>query len=80
MMAVFVDNPQVDDLVAQLVAITGKKKVDVVREALEEAVARHRTKPSLLDSIRALQAQTKADGFKRLPDEKEFLDDLSGGI
>ncbi|WJS87273.1 type II toxin-antitoxin system VapB family antitoxin [Paracoccus sp. TOH] len=79
-MPVFVDNPLVDDLVKQLQAITGKKKVDVVREALEEAVARHRAKPSLLESVRALQAQAKADGFKRLPDEKEFLDDLSGGI
>lgn len=79
-MALFVDNPLVDDLAKQLVAITGKKKVDVVREALEEAVARHRKKPSLLENIQALQAQTKADGFKRLPDEKEFLDDLSGGI
>lgn len=79
-MALFVENPQVDDLMNQLLAITGKTKVAIVREALEEAVARHRTKPSLLDSVRALQAQTKADGFKRLPDEKEFLDDLSGGI
>lgn len=79
-MAVYVDNPHVDALVSQLVAITGRKKVDVVREALEEALARHRSKPSLLDSVRALQAQMKADGFKRLPDEREFLDDLSGGI
>ncbi|KXF79433.1 hypothetical protein ATN84_06980 [Paramesorhizobium deserti] len=79
-MAIYVDNPQVDELVNRLVALTGKKKVDVVREALEEAVARHRKKPSLLESIRELQAQTKADGFKRLPDEKEFLDDLSGDI
>lgn len=79
-MAVYIDNPHVDSLVSQLVAITGRKKVDVVRDALEEALARHRSKPSLLDSVRALQAQMKADGFKRLPDEKEFLDDLSGGI
>lgn len=79
-MAIFVDNPRIDELVNRLVTITGKKKVDVVREALEEAMARHRKKPSLLDSIRELQAQTKADGFKRLPDEKEFLDDLSGDI
>lgn len=79
-MAIFVDNPRVDELVNRLVTITGKKKVDVVQEALEEAVARHRKKPSLLDSIRELQAQMKADGFKRLPNEKEFLDDLSGDI
>ena len=30
------------------------------------------------DELRALQAQVKADGFKRLPDEKALMDDLSG--
>lgn len=79
-MAVYVDHPLVDDLVNQLVAITGKKKVEVVREALEEAVARHRSKPSLLDTVLAQAAENRAKGFGRLPDEQAFLDDLSGGI
>lgn len=30
------------------------------------------------EELRALQAKAKADGFKRLPDEKAFMDDLSG--
>lgn len=31
-----------------------------------------------IHSLRRLQALAKADGFKRLPDEKAFMDDLSG--
>lgn len=31
-----------------------------------------------LYALRQLQALAKADGFKRLPDEKAFMDDLSG--
>lgn len=30
--------------------------------------------------IAALQAQVRAAGFRRMPDEQPFLDDLSGGI
>ena len=30
------------------------------------------------EALRALQELAKADGFKRLPDEKAFMDDLSG--
>ena len=79
-MALFVDNPVVDDLASQLVSLTGKSKVEVVREALSEYADRLRKKPSLIDSIRDLQAQAKAGGFKRMPDEKAFMDELSGGL
>ncbi|MDQ7775376.1 MAG: hypothetical protein Q4615_05405 [Paracoccus aminovorans] len=30
--------------------------------------------------IEALRAQVKANGFRRLPDEKAFMDDQSGDI
>lgn len=32
----------------------------------------------LLDAVRKLQKLAKEHGFKRLPDEKAFMDDLSG--
>ncbi|REF69828.1 MULTISPECIES: hypothetical protein [Paracoccus] len=38
---------------------------------------------ALLDSggpIAALQAHVRTAGFRRMPDEQAFLDDLSGGI
>ncbi|WJS85452.1 hypothetical protein [Paracoccus sp. TOH] len=38
---------------------------------------------SLIDSggpVAALQARVRAAGFRRMPDEQAFLDDLSGGI
>ena len=34
----------------------------------------------LTNQVEALQAQVRADGFRRMDDEQAFLDDLSGGI
>ena len=31
-----------------------------------------------LDAIRQLQERVKADGFRSMPDEKAFMDELSG--
>ncbi|WP_353429592.1 hypothetical protein [Paracoccus denitrificans] len=36
--------------------------------------------PGFRGPIAALQAQVRAAGFRRMPDEQAFLDDLSGGI
>lgn len=79
-MALYINNPDVVALAEQLAAETGKTKVAIVREALEETAKRLREKPSLATSIRALQDRVRQDGFKRLPDEQAFLDDLSGGL
>lgn len=37
-------------------------------------------RPGVARQIEALQAQVRTDGFRRLPDEKAFMDDLSGDI
>ncbi len=36
--------------------------------------------PGFRGPIAALQAQVRAAGFRRMADEKTFMDDLSGGI
>ncbi|ATQ55894.1 hypothetical protein [Paracoccus yeei] len=36
--------------------------------------------PGIARQVEALQAQVRADGFRRMDDEQAFLDDLSGGI
>lgn len=79
-MALYINNPDVVALAEQLAAETGKTKVAIVREALEETAKQLREKPSLATSIRALQDRVRQDGFKRLADEQAFLDDLSGGL
>lgn len=62
-MALFIDNDDVVTLAAQLVAATGKTKVAVVRDALTLHLQQIQEKPSLTESIRALQAKVKDDGF-----------------
>ncbi|WJS87172.1 type II toxin-antitoxin system VapB family antitoxin [Paracoccus sp. TOH] len=62
-MALFIDNEDVVTLAAQLVAATGKTKVAVVKEALALHLQQIQSKPSLSESIRALQAKVKDDGF-----------------
>ena len=51
----------------------------------QEREARNNARPSMdklhelqLHAVRQIQALAKADGFKRLPDEKAFMDDVSG--
>ncbi|MDF3855115.1 hypothetical protein [Paracoccus pantotrophus] len=36
--------------------------------------------PGSREPIAALQARVRADGFRRMADEKAFMDDLCGGI
>ena len=36
--------------------------------------------PDKLQAIQALQAQVKADGFKSMPGEKAFMDEMSGEV
>ena len=79
-MALYINNPDVVALAEQLAMQTGKTKVAVVKEALEAEASRLREKPSLAASVKALQARVREDGFMPLPDEKAFMDDLSGGI
>lgn len=62
-MPLYIDNSEVCDLVDQLRAVTGKTKVAVVRDALEQHLKQLQSKPSLLDSIQELQARVQANGF-----------------
>lgn len=79
-MALYINNPDVEALADQLVAMTGKTKVAVVRDALQEASRRLKEQPNLVDNIRALQTKVKENGFTSMPDQKSFSDELSGGI
>ncbi len=79
-MPLHVRSDEVADLAAMLVKLTGKSKTEAVRDALSEAVEKQRKMPSFMDKIAELQSKVKADGFRSMPDQKEFSDDLSGGI
>ena len=79
-MPLYIRSEEVDTLAIKLSLLTGSTKTDAVKTALIDAIDRAKTKPAVLDQIAALQAKVKEDGFRAMPDQKAFDDDLSGGI
>lgn len=79
-MPLYVRSEEVNDMAELLASLTHKSKTDAVKEALAEAIERARKVPSFGERIAELQAMVKADGFKAMPDQREFSDELSGGI
>ncbi|RWR25518.1 hypothetical protein D2T29_21940 [Sinirhodobacter populi] len=61
----------------------GKELNQSAKEAL--AIAEGKAAPAAIyrpqeAEVAAIQERVRKAGFKRLPDEKPFLDDLSGGL
>ena len=57
--------------------------IQSAKEAL--AIAEGKAEPAAVyrpqeEDLAAIQERVRKAGFKRLPDEKAFLDDLSGGL
>ena len=79
-MPLYIKNEEVAELAARVARELQVDKTEAVRRALElqlEALGQRETLPQ---EIARLQAQVRADGFKRLPDEKAFMDELSGSM
>ena len=79
-MPLYIRSEEVDTLAIKLSLLTGSTKTDAVKTALIDAIDRAKTKPAVLDQIAALQAKGKEDGFRAMPDQKAFDDEMSGGI
>ncbi|MDE2000711.1 MAG: type II toxin-antitoxin system VapB family antitoxin [Burkholderiales bacterium] len=79
-MPLYIKNEEVADLAARVARELHVDKTEAVRRALELQIEALGQRETLADKIARLQAQVKADGFKRMPDEKAFMDDLSGDI
>lgn len=79
-MPLYIRSEEVDTLAIKLSLLTGSTKTDAVKSALIDAIDRAKSKPAVLDQIAELQARVKDDGFRSMPDQKAFDDDLSGGI
>ena len=79
-MPLYIRSEEVDTLAIKLYLLTGSTKTDAVKTALIDAIDRAKTKPAVLDQIAALQAKVKEDGFRAMPDQKAFDDEMSGGI
>lgn len=79
-MALYIKNEDVAALAARVARELHVDKTEAVRRALELQVEALSKRETLPEKIARLQAQVKADGFKRLADEKAFLDELSGDL
>lgn len=79
-MGLYIRSDEVNELADELARLKGQKKSDAVRQALSEAIERAKETPTLMDEIGALQERVKAKGFRRMPDEKQFLDDMWGRL
>ncbi|WP_127902267.1 type II toxin-antitoxin system VapB family antitoxin [Solirhodobacter olei] len=79
-MALYIKNEDVAALAARVAQDLHVDKTEAVRRALLLQLEALSARESLPEKIARLQAQVKADGFRRLPDEKAFMDELSGGI
>lgn len=80
-MALFVKNPEVDELAGLLAAIRKVSKTEAVRQALEHELERVGARPSLVqqgvDFCRALRARGNPE--RAQPADRAFIDSLYEG-
>lgn len=76
-MPLYVKDPQVDALAAELMTLLGTSKTDAVRRALQNEIARQTNRPDLVartaDFVRALHERAGPD---RKPADAAFIDGL----
>lgn len=80
MAKLFINDEAVNDLAVRLGALLGVNKTEAVRRAIANEIARQEREADPITKLRQIQERVRKAGFKRLTDEKEFLDDLSGGL
>lgn len=80
MAKLFIHDEAVNDMASRLGAMLGTTKTEAVRRALACEIERREHEVDPITKVRAIQERVRRAGFKRMPDEKAFLDDLSGGI
>ncbi len=80
-MPLFVRDVKVDLLMQSLEKRLGVNKTEIVRRALNLLDTQSATVMSLADQVALLQTRARSEGLSGGPfDDKELMDDLSGGI
>lgn len=80
MAKLFISDESVNDLAVRLGELLGVNKTEAVRQALAAGIERQESAVDPIMKLRQIQDRMKRAGFRRIPDEKEFLDDLNGGV
>ena len=80
-MPLFVRDVKVDLLMQSLEKRLGVNKTEIVRRALNLLDTQSATAVSLTEQVALLQTRARSEGLSGRPfDDKELMDDLSGGI
>lgn len=81
-MALYVSNPDIDDLIDQLVKMTGKTKVEVTKTALAGYLEKLQHEPSLFERIETIQERVRSAGFQPIPatELKTSMDEQWGSL
>jgi antitoxin VapB len=82
MMSIYVKDPATDRAVRRLAKLRGVTLTEAIRMATEEALARSmpRKKDNFLAKVRELQDELAKYPRTGLKADKDFFDDLSGGL
>lgn len=76
-MAFHIKNPETDALARKVAALRQVGLTEAVHQALEAELERHGEKPSLVDEIRSMTRELRANaGPNGLPADKAFIDSL----
>lgn len=81
MAKLFINDEAVNDMALHYMRLIGiNNKTEAVRRALASAIKQQESEADPIMKLRQIQGRVKRAGFKRMADEKEFLDDLNGGL
>ena len=80
-MPLYIRDESVNDLADRLAALMGENKTKAVRTAIEKQIEALQTSGTLHDRIARIQAKAAAAGIVADGhDDKDLMDDLSGGF
>ncbi|MBW9090805.1 type II toxin-antitoxin system VapB family antitoxin [Rhizobium wenxiniae] len=77
-MPLYVKDPEVDKLTAELVALTKTSKVDAVKDALKEAIASRKARLPIRERLAKTLAMAEAAGPFHPGDHKQETDEMWG--
>ncbi|WP_312408346.1 type II toxin-antitoxin system VapB family antitoxin [Rhizobium sp.] len=77
-MPLYVKDPEVDKLTAELVGLTKTSKVDAVKDALKEAIASRKARLPIRERLAKTLAMAEAAGPFHPGDHKQETDEMWG--
>lgn len=77
-MPLYIKDPEVDRLATELIGLTNTSKVDAVRDALKDAIARRKAKLPMRERLAQTLAMAQAAGPFHPGDHRQETDEMWG--